>query len=255
MRHIPLACPRCRHELVVSIRQLDHQFNCVECRTPFYVNSTGTCIKGLKPKHNSTANLHLSSTRTSSSTSSTLLGKLAHPPRRVVYAGIALALVLSALLVARALTVASQSIPESLEDRADFVARAFAEGNLDAILRVSDTGTGLSVKRWFELKRVPTHRIWSLGPPEINTTTIYKKTSAGSACTLSVLLFPTDQSITVAQRAAADLDSSSDSSAAAAQPDTPPRARMEVVLFWKTDSQNLWVVDGGRTVLELTRRR
>jgi hypothetical protein len=219
MRQLPVACPRCGTTQLVGIRHLDKQLGCDTCGSLFYVDAGGACVRGRRPSDLGHAGRpdHLKPTRAAP--------QPLHVPRG---AGIGLGVVVAigaAWLLSRSLATTAGGPPESLGDRADYVAAAFARDDLDAILELAEPGTTVSLRRWYELKRNPNWPLWRSGPPGITTSTLYRKEAGRSAATVSTLEFPSADT-------------------------TAPSPRLELVVFWSLGDDRLWRIDGGRMVRE-----
>jgi hypothetical protein len=230
MRHLPIACPRCLHEHSVRIRQLDKQFECEACGTPFYVDSGGACVRGKRPARLPSAEVFGTIPRRSGPDPLEALGRI---PRSAFVGLLAAALIGGAWLVARAMMGrVTATVPESLTDRADYVIGRLHAGDEAAIAALVVPGTEAEARRWYTLRRNPSWSIAATSTLEVGTTVLFRRESARTAATVSSLRL---------------IGPGGASSAEA--------PRSEIVLFWRLGDDNLWRIDGRNTLREATRAR
>ncbi len=234
MRHLPVACPRCNHQQIIKIRDLDAQHECGECRTSFYIDSAGACIRGRRPQSVSRVQpSHLTQSRDVAKDPFEVLSRV---PRWLLVCLTTFVLILGTWFVAQSIGSNPRSIPEPLPERATFAVEAFARNDLPTLLEMTDPASSSEIHKWFDMKRNPSAGYWRLGPPLVTTSILFKKESNHAAATVSVLQFPSPS------------ESSKENS-----PENAPR--LDLILFWKLGQNQLWFIDGDSTLRAATRVR
>lgn len=235
---VPIVCPRCRSEGWAPIEQLT-RLRCKRCNARFYIDQGGRLMLGTPPADQPSAPRVRVATRLAHAD---LMKPLARIPRPAWMAAGAIVLVLGLYLGLQALYGGGPPIPETLEQRARYVATALLEGDRSAVGSIAVDGTGRDASKWFDAIRPAS---WRVRPPEgadLEVDVLYSNQKSGDACTVVTVTFPSP-SDDGAKGPTGDPDGGAK---------VKPARSLELLLYWKLDGRGAWLLDGSRNLEEST---
>jgi hypothetical protein len=252
MRHLALVCPRCGAEGKVRIDELDLQFRCKSCRSLFHVDQAGQCRLGAAVRRSEVAfETGQPITTDPFAPFAPLAAWLARLPRSARLALVGLVICGAALGLFLAFGPRSvPPIPDDLEARAEYVARAVVENNAADVTTLAASGTSKPLREWLRDRR-PSY--W--GPEvrgdqfEYQTQVVFQDAKKGSACVVVALR---RKALDAAEDTPAPATSPAPSLApartlkTAATPKKPPAPSVDFLLFWTLDGNGQWLLDGQR---------
>lgn len=188
-KYLPVTCPRCRAEGKVKIGRLDKTFICKQCKRHFHVDPDGV-VSGdrLAPVDEEKAIEEALRPRRKGK-----LQKLWESIPRPAKTGIAGAILLLSVIVWQIYAsgfMASEPLPEGLQERARYVAECLANADKQRVKKISADGTSGDASTWAVTKR-PNDWPSAFTPaqaPSFGTKVAfesYEKKSAGVAVTIS----------------------------------------------------------------------
>ncbi len=251
MRHLTLECPRCQTKGSVRIDELDLQFRCKSCRAKFYVDRQGQCVLGAARVQKEGEWLTES---TATGRKFDPLGPLIEAVASIPYTArlIIAAVGLIALMFGLFRWVsgpAAVEVPENIEERADYIARAFVDGDLERLESIVAPGTIRAANLWIENQRPAW---WSSSEIQGGTVRVelelkYRSYKTGAACVLASLFRPAtgESSEKVPAKSSAPPGARVTRDATESNPDW---LGVNLLLYFVLDDEKLWVLDADRTL-------
>jgi predicted RNA-binding Zn-ribbon protein involved in translation (DUF1610 family) len=242
MRTISMHCPKCGTEHWSRINELARDFVCKDCGVTYHVDRGGRCVRGPRPTH--TPDEFEPISREAHNPRFDPIGYWANLPWLVKFASLAALLLVAGLSTARMLTVATQKVPEALEDRTEYVALSFTRGSPEDVSRVADPSTVVSIPRWIDRFRPPTWDRWLGTTPAVNTTVLFMNPKNRTAATVATIKLPA-----LATKASdSGARSKSESSTPTGPADASRGPTLEILLHWRLAESGLWMLDAGQTL-------
>ncbi len=141
---LPVTCPNCGREGKVNISRLDHSFTCMQCRRVFHLALKGS-VRGERREQ-----IELDPYAAPEPTrSSRLVQKLEELPRAAWWSAGGVAVAALALALAWPMLFGEAvELPESLDDRARFVAEAVARADYRRLKAIVASGGYYAAAEW-----------------------------------------------------------------------------------------------------------
>jgi hypothetical protein len=234
--YLPLACPKCGTTGPIALSRLNRRFRCKSCRSQFYIDKTGNFSLGDPPRDPSAG---ASGGRMRMTAVYWIARFWELLPRWAKWSGLATALALLASVGVMLVLNQPATIPDSLLDRAAFVAEALARNEPAKIKLLASPDSAGDVSDWIDKARP---RVWKDSPDEttvIHATaeTMAEDKTSGTACVRATFIIPpgifSDKSRT---------------SGAARKARDKPGGEFNLILFWVLSDQGTWLLDVDRSL-------
>lgn len=230
---IPMECPKCGRRGEVPLDRLNSKLTCRNCATVFHMDQTGQIVLGA-PDDPAKAKRRPDVRLEPLEFNPVKLFKSIPRPVRI---GLAAAAVLAVVWVAAGALIDSIGVPRDLDRRADYVAEAFVDLQLDRIQELSTPASREAVKKWYDQVR-PTLDL--AGP---------RSRGDEAAIGSQVISEEDDKALTYSSIIV------SDPTVVAPQGGAPPgtaRKSVTLELAWTRDGGR-WLLDGDETLKQANR--
>jgi hypothetical protein len=235
--YLPLACPKCGNAGQIALSCLNRRFRCKECRTRFYIDNTGNFSLGDPPTQHAAGGDAVGRRRAIVLSWIARIWKLV--PRWARWVGLAASIVLLGGIFAVWLLTGRVILPDSLSDRAVFVAESFARNEPAQIELLASPESAADVP---DLIRKARPDVWkgSLATNLIinaSAEIMAEDRTAGTACVRVAFIIPPTVFSDQAR-----------STGTARKAKDKPGGEFNLILFWVLSDQGTWLLDVERSL-------